>query len=147
MVKAVYNFNPKNAVGSRDDQGDCPPFPYPLSCGIVCNCYLDFRPVTKEVQSATWKYVLQNGHLTLADTHKFVDIVYSHLNPDGAAHQNDKSSRNRPKGGGSKKGGSTPTCGKYNSKKGCTYNPCKFCHVCHRCGGDHPQYRCTTETQ
>src|SRR5258708_5372173 len=29
MLKAVYNFDPKNAIHSLDTQGDSPPFPYP----------------------------------------------------------------------------------------------------------------------
>ncbi len=230
MLKAVYNFDPKNAVCSLDAQGDCPPFPYPLWRDILCNRHIDFGAIIEDFQSvqaqyddsvqlgegeeltvrcgatgkgcrirtqgdwitafdryseavlwayphrqvelrkyhkhitakfsscvdharvtqyeaAARKYVLQNRHLTLADTHEFVDIAYSHLNPDGSAYQNDKSPRTRTKGGGNKKGGSTPTCGEFNSKKGCTFNPCKFRHVCRGCGGDHPRHRCTVEAQ
>ncbi len=46
-----------------------------------------------QYEAAAQKFVLQHGHLTLADTHEFIDIAYSHLNTDGSAQQSDKSSK------------------------------------------------------
>ncbi len=51
MLKAVYNFNPKNAVHSLDAQGDCPPFPYPLWCDILCNRHINFGAVIEDFRS------------------------------------------------------------------------------------------------
>src|SRR5258708_8761013 len=51
MLKAVYNFDPKNAVRSLDAQGDCPPFPYPLWRDILCNRHIDFGAIIEDFQS------------------------------------------------------------------------------------------------
>ena len=56
MLKAVYNFNPKNAICSLDAQGDCPAFPYPLWCNILCNCHIDFRAIIEDFQSVQAQY-------------------------------------------------------------------------------------------
>src|SRR5258708_5227733 len=48
MLKAIYNFDPKNAVRSLDAQGDCPPFPYPLWRAILCNHHIDFGAIIED---------------------------------------------------------------------------------------------------
>src|SRR5258708_7369360 len=56
MLKAVYNFNPKNTVHGLNAQGDCPPFPYPLWHNILCNCHIDFGAIIEDFQSIQAQY-------------------------------------------------------------------------------------------
>ena len=56
MLKAIYNFDPKNAIHSLDAQGNCPPFPYPLWCDVLCNRHIDFRVIIEDFQSVQAQY-------------------------------------------------------------------------------------------
>ena len=38
--------------------------------------------------------------------------------------------------------GNRATCNPFNSRKGCKYSNCRFAHVCSKCGGTHPAYKC-----
>src|SRR5258708_9290046 len=44
MLKAVYNFDPKNTVHSLDAQAYCPPFLYTPWCDALCTQPTDFVP-------------------------------------------------------------------------------------------------------
>src|SRR5260370_16300918 len=94
-------------------------------------------------ESATQKFIHEQDDLSLTDIHEFSDIAYSHLHMDGAEYTTFRKS-SAPKPGSSNRPHNTLICGEFNSKKGCTWDSCKFCHVCHGCKGTHPCHQCST---
>jgi len=79
----------------------------------------------------------------LTDCEKFSHLYSAIVLPDGIEFTSSfPSSSTRRTAPARTSKGATETCNKFNTYSGCSHSPCKYKHICKKCGGDHPQNEC-----
>jgi len=78
----------------------------------------------------------------LTDRERFSHLYSAIILPDGIEFATGFTAARRMSPNATKTSKSTETCNKYNTTPGCPHSPCRYRHVCKKCGGDHSQNEC-----
>ena len=75
----------------------------------------------------------------LTDREKFSHLYAAIVLPDGIEFTSSYPSNSVRRAAPVRTSKGVETCNKFNTYSGCNHDPCKYKHVCKKCGGDHPQ--------
>lgn len=106
------------------------------------------------LEASSRRSIFDSTSRCLLDTHVLEQLEPSWVCTEGTEYAGVSSSasgsdrpRKKPRTSGGNPGSNTnrPPCNNWNGK-GCTYNGCRYRHVCSSCGGEHPKSGCTKTT-